>query len=63
MGKFYKKITQRCSRVEAEVYDEEGVCVGWEWFMTWSQEYRLKKAHAWADKYIENCEKYVGEFK
>lgn len=62
-SRFYKKIVQLNSRVEAYVYDEKHVCVGWEWFFTFSQEYRLKKAHKWADKYIKNCEKYVGEFK
>lgn len=31
---------------------------GLEFFYTFSQERRLQRAHAWADKYIALCEKY-----
>ncbi len=59
---FYKTIEQRqTGTVQATVQDSAGNVVGWEWFdwPIWNQERRLQRAHAWADRWIANCQKYV----
>ena len=60
--RFTKKIEQESSGfVVAYVFNETGKKVGHDFWSNpfLSQEAKLKKAHTWADKYIELCEKYV----
>jgi len=63
-GTFNKAIQQSdTGMVIASVFDESGQRVGLKMF-TWppfdrNQHKRLERAHSWADKWIENCERYV----
>lgn len=62
MGSFTKRIEQLDSGTAfASVHDSDGNRVGYRFF-SWppfSQEKRLKRAHAWADRWLANCEKYA----
>lgn len=62
MSRFTKKVKQTdTDMVIAEVFDVSGERVGLQFFRwpPFNQEKRLKRAHAWAERWIANCEKYV----
>lgn len=62
MSRYLKIIEQSATgMVIASVYDSDsGKRVGLEFFHwpPFNQEYRLRNAHKWADRWIRNCEIY-----
>jgi hypothetical protein len=58
----YEKIIEQTDTgmVVAKVLDSTGERVGLEFFHwpPFRQERRLQRAHAWADKWVRNCEMY-----
>ncbi|PHR17849.1 MAG: hypothetical protein COA41_11145 [Sphingopyxis sp.] len=60
MPRFTKQVSQESDIcINAEVFDRYGKSVSSNYFLLGSQKWRFKRAHAWADKQIANCEKYT----